>query len=372
MKPLAALFTAVLAIWGLSVQTLAAAENPWSLDSLYEEFGGAELESALPEEAYDYWGTPSIRDAANPENMLRTLWTSLSGTPNEIFTSAVRGAASVLLLCLITAALQSCAPDARSEMLIALVGAAVVSLLCIQEVNGCVSLGFHVIDALDQFSGRLLPALCAAAAASGALTSAGTKFAAASLSLDLFSSAAIRLIQPMIGCFTALIVSGGVLNSNILMTAGTWIKRVLRLFLIGTCILFTGYLSITGILSGSADAVASKTAKAAISTALPVVGGILSNAADCVVSGAGMLRSMIGSLGVLCVLAVCLIPYLSLGVHYLMYQLIGGFVSSFSDKRLAAIVKGFSDVYAMMLGTAGTVTFMIFASIVSLMRAMNG
>jgi stage III sporulation protein AE len=128
---------------------------------------------------------------------------------------------------------------------------------------------------------------------------------------------------------------------------------------------------LTGVLNGAVDKTAAKAAKTTISAALPVVGKILSDAAETVVSGAGILRAGIGSLGLLCVFSVCAIPYVSLGIHYVMYQLMSGFASAFSDKRISALLEGFSDVYALMLGAAGTVTFVLFASIVSLMRAVS-
>ena len=63
----------------------------------------------------------------------------------------------------------------------------------------------------------------------------------------------------------------------------------------------------------SADAAAIKTAKMAISRAVPVVGGILADAADSVLAGAGAVKNTVGAAGLLAVLAVCLLPLMRLG-----------------------------------------------------------
>ena len=47
-----------------------------------------------------------------------------------------------------------------------------------------------------------------------------------------------------------------------------------------------GYLTASGAIAGSADAAAVKAAKMTISRAIPVVGGILSDAAETVLAGA--------------------------------------------------------------------------------------
>lgn len=70
-----------------------------------------------------------------------------------------------------------------------------------------------------------------------------------------------------------------------------------------------GYLTASGAIAGSADAAAVKAAKMTISRAIPVVGGILSDAAETVLAGAGVLRGTVGVVGMLVVLAICLTPF---------------------------------------------------------------
>ena len=336
-----------------------------------DAYGVDELESALPEEAYDIWGNVTVRDAAHPRTLLQTFWEKLTGDAQEIVSSAAHNAAVILLMCFLIAVMNILPMDSGQAKLVSIIGAASVTLLCIHEAASCVPIGFRVIETLSDFSAKLLPALCAAAAAGGAVTSAGAKYAFASMTLDLLSSVVLGLLRPCLLFYIAAVAAGNVLQNEILLSVSGFMKRLLRLFLISTAVIFTGYLALTGILNGTVDKTAAKAAKTTISAALPVVGKILSDAAETVVSGAGILRACIGSLGVLCVLAVCVIPYISLGIHYLVYQLMSGFTSAFSDKRIAALLNGFSDVYAIMLGTAGTVTFVLFASIVSLMQAVS-
>ena len=74
------------------------------------------------------------------------------------------------------------------------------------------------------------------------------------------------------------------------------------------------------MIAGSADAVAIKAAKFAVSGMVPVVGGILSDAAETVLAGAAAVRSTAGVLGLLAILAITAAPFLKLGFQYLLLK----------------------------------------------------
>lgn len=67
---------------------------------------------------------------------------------------------------------------------------------------------------------------------------------------------------------------------------------------------FTAYLTLTGLLAGAADEMTLKAAKSVISTAIPVVGGMISEASQAVLTSAALIRNSAGIFGLLAVLAV--------------------------------------------------------------------
>ena len=85
---------------------------------------------------------------------------------------------------------------------------------------------------------------------------------------------------------------------------------------------FTGYIGITGVVSGPTDAAALKAAKLTISGFVPIVGGILSDASEAVLVSAGVVKNAAGIYGILAIGAVCLGPFLKIGLHYLMLKAI--------------------------------------------------
>ena len=63
-------------------------------------------------------------------------------------------------------------------------------------------------------------------------------------------------------------------------------------------------------MSGSSDEAAVNAAKSTLSAAIPVVGGIASDASEAVLQSAKLLRATAGTFGILAVLAMVLVPFM--------------------------------------------------------------
>lgn len=337
-----------------------------------EAFGTAALESALPVQTYDAFGTLTVADAAHPRPLLQKLWGYVLHEGGGALASAARNAALLLAVVFLAALCASLSASGACAKVTQLTGAAAVAALSVTHVTSCITAGSSALTTLRDFSKILLPSMCAAAAASGAATSAAAKYAATSLFLDILLSAETAVLLPMLYTYAGTVICGAALEQDVLTALSALLRKALRLLLIGFAGVFTLYLSLTGILTGSADAAAAKAVKTAVSAALPVVGSIVADAAATVTASAAILRGGIGIVGVLSVAAVCVTPYLQLAVHYALYKLAAGIAESFADKRVGRLIGGFADVYGFLLGMVGVASLILFLSIVSSMKAVTG
>ena len=135
---------------------------------------------------------------------------------------------------------------------------------------------------------------------------------------------------------------------------------------------FTAYISISSIVASGGDAVASKFAKTAISTALPVVGSIISDAASTVVAGAEAMRNTVGVFGMLALLAVCVSPFAVMAVNYLGYKLTAAAVKAFGCHKLASLTDCIGSAIGMILGLAGCCAIILFVSMAISIKAVGG
>ena len=94
------------------------------------------------------------------------------------------------------------------------------------------------------------------------------------------------------------------LNSGVIWTLGIVLT------------LFVATISLEGSLSSSVDGISAKTAKAAVSTVIPVVGKILGDAVDSVLGCGVILKNAVGTVGVIIVICICITPIIKLRYSY--------------------------------------------------------
>ena len=135
--------------------------------------------------------------------------------------------------------------------------------------------------------------------------------------------------------------------------------------------LFTTYLTICGAVAGAADGQAVKLAKSAVSAAVPVVGGILSEAAESVLAGAGLLRGMVGTVGTLALVGICLLPFLRLGGQYLLYQGAALVSAAAGPKKLTKLIAMLGDAFGLVLAMTGAAAVLLLISLLSFITAVT-
>jgi len=353
----------------LSAPALALSEEElYDLQS--EAIGTYELEQYMPEETSGLLGQLGIDSGTSFENGLSRIWDYVLGQLGGVFREAARSAAIVMVIALL-AGLAGRIYEGSGESVpdfVPLVGVLATAGVAIGSSSAFIGLGASTLQQLDTFSSALLPTMAAAGAASGALTSAAVKYAGTVLFLDILMTVTTRVIMPLIYAYIAASIGAAAFDSEGLRGAANLLKWVTGALITTIMMTFVGYLTITGVVSGSADVVTTRVAKTTISTALPVVGRIVSDAAETVLAGAAMVRNGIGVLGLLAVLAVCLLPILQLGAHYLMFKAAAGLSGTVTDKRIGGLIGNLGTAFGMVMGLTGAGAMMLFFSIVSMMR----
>lgn len=333
--------------------------------------GTAALQNAVPEEADEILDGFSVSDALDGEAGLSRIWDELKENGLGIFKTALKSGAMLLVIVLLSSIVASVMSDGGPKDMAYLCGSIAVSATAVSNVSSFIGLGMKTLDTLSSFSKALLPALCTAAVSSGAFTSATAKYAATTMFMDILLTLGTSIIMPLVSVYIAAVIAGAVLGKETLSRVAKLLKWVCTALLGLFVLVFTSYLSITGIITGKADELATRAAKTALSALLPVVGEAISNAAETLVAGAGLLRNSIGIFGMLVVVATCLFPVLRLGAHYLVYKGTAALSEAIADKRMAELIDGIGTAFGLVLGLVGAAGAMIFISVYSSMKAMG-
>lgn len=329
-----------------------------------------EIREAVPEEAEIFLADMDSIEENRLTDGLVNLLDKLSLQVGAVVRQRMRGAVELLLIVLLCAAVEGGTGEGKETLFLPIVGGLSVSAVTAGSLDSLVGLGAETIADLASFSKVLMPVLAAAAAASGGVSTATVQQVATVFFIDLLMKLSSHLLLPMIYLYIALLTAGACLADNRLNTLAEGLKKLITWVLCGSLLLFTAYLSAIHAISGNADASAVKATKAAISSVVPVVGGIISEAAETVLSGAGALRGTIGVFGMLAVLGACAYPFLQLGVQYLLYKLTAFLASVVGVPRLCGLINGLGGAFGLVLGMTGSCALLLLISILSCVSAV--
>lgn len=251
-----------------------------------------------------------------------------------------------------------------------LAGTLGISILLIQPANSLITLGTETITVLSDYGKLLLPVMTGALAAQGGTTSSAALYAGTALFDAVLSSAISKLIIPMLYIYLCLCIANSVAGDSLLKNLQAFVKWAMTWSLKIILYAFTGYLGITGVVSGTADAATVKAAKLAISGAVPVVGSILSDASETILVSAGVMKSAVGVYGLLAILAVWIGPFLQIGSQYLLLKITAAVCGVIGSKQSTALIEDFSGAMGMLLAMTGTVCLLLLISTVCFMKGV--
>lgn len=321
---------------------------------------------ALEDAAQDYMGDLTLEDIGLDQGLQKVLETG-SGELSGVIRKAVRSSVLLLLIVLLCGVAEGLYGSTGETGLkvVPLVGALAVTAVAVTDVNSLLGMGTSTLDTMTAFANILMPTVAALTAATGAITGAAARQMAAVLFSDLLMNVINRLLVPLVYAYLAACIANAALGNEGLKRVAGMIKWVVTSVLTAILIGFVGYLSVSGIIAGTADAATIKATKFAMSSAVPVVGGILSDAAETVLASAGVLRSAVGVYGMIAVLMMCLLPFLQMGVHYLAYKMTSAISATVADSRTAGLIDQIGTAFGLILGMTGAGALLQLVALVS-------
>ena len=348
-----------LALLMLTVPVLAAELPP-------------DVERALPRDAGKLLDGVEQWDAAGLTDGLRSIWTHLRKDAGKILRSQTRGAASILLvvlLCSLADGFQK--GTGGSGRLPVMAGTLAITALTAGSLDGLMGSGMAAAEQMNTFSKALLPTLAAVSAISGGVAGATLRQIATVFFADLLLELIHGLLMPMVYLYAGALAAGNSLSDKRLSAVADMIRTVCVRLLTAVLLAFTIYLTISGIFAGTVDSARVRVTKTAISSVVPVVGGIIAEASETVLAGTGVLKGTIGVFGLLGVLALCAYPFLQLGIQYLLYKLTGFLASVIGSPELCVLIQGLGGAFGLILGMVGSCALVLLVSILASAAAVT-
>ncbi len=281
----------------------------------------------------------------------------------------LRVSLSLVAAVMMVSLLRTC--SGRVSTLAELSGTVTIAAILLFSANSMIALGADTVREMSEYGKLLFPVLTTAAAAQGGVTTSAALYAG-TVAVDAVTSSLIaKLLVPMVYLFLALATANSALEEEVLKKMRDLIKNVMSWCLKTVLTVFTTYMSITGVVSGTTDAVALKATRVTISSVVPVVGGILSEASEAVLVSAGLAKNAAGIYGILAILAIFLEPFSRIGIQYLILKATAAVCGLFGSKRMMGLIEDFSSAMGLLLAMTGAACLLLLISTVCFLKGVG-
>jgi stage III sporulation protein AE len=271
---------------------------------------------------------------------------------------------SVFGLLLVHLPRQSVAELARRIVYLALFG---VVLQVLVLAGGAAA---EAVELMSSFLYALLPVLLTLLVSLGAPTAVGLYHP---LLLGAVGSALHLLrifVLPLLYISGALTV-GGQISPQIKLNGLAKLCRDVAMGIFGIMLtVFGALLGLLGLGGSVIDGLGLKAVKSAAGAFIPLVGRTLADTLDTVISTALVLKSLIGVLGLVVLLLICIVPAVKILLLSLLLRLTAALVEPLGDSTLAAAMNSMGQVVLLFFAVTA-ISGLFFFFIVSITIGMG-
>lgn len=249
--------------------------------------------------------------------------------------------------------------------------AAIIVILSVQ-ITAVVIQVKEIVEGMCGFMQAVFPVLLTLITVLGSSAAAGVYSPLmAALSVGI-GSVISSLVLP---CFVAAVVLSivGNISSNIKLGRLTkFFKSVAVFVLAGAFSLFAAFLTMQGLAGGIADSISVKTAKFAVQSYIPILGGYLSDGLDLALTGIILIKNAFGLVSVLVLFACVAVPVVQTAVFTLGLKLTAGLCEPIcSDKRISDLLYGVSKNTSLLIAAPSGMAFMFIILVMLIIGTCN-
>ena len=261
--------------------------------------------------------------------------------------------------------------DCPQGRVFALVQTLFLCAVLLPPLSACTDAAVALVDAASGFMLAYIPVYAACAALGGHTLAASACHLSFFGAVEALGALLPLLLTPLLYAFLALGVAASAGDETLGRAAGL-LQKAASWILGAGCAILSALLSIQTLIAQSAENVLSKTAKYVISSAIPVVGGVLSDALLAVKGSAGVLKAGVGVTGLVIVLAAFLPPLAELVCWSLCLRLGGLAAELFGQKPAASMLDGGRAAVRLLIALVLCMLLLATLSTLILMAAGQG
>lgn len=302
-------------------------------------------------------GTLSI----TPKVVLKYMWESFKDKLTEPM-QILGGLLAVILIASIIESMGDTMSNSNMTKVYSLISVLICVGMIANPICNCIQNASNTLVSGGNFMVSYVPIFSSIVAASGNISSAGSYNVIVLAVAEIFTQIATTVLMPLLGLCLALAVVEAINPSISLSGMTNGIKKIATWGIGFLMTIFVGMLTIQSIVGTSTDTVTIKATKFVVSSVVPVVGGAISEAYSTIRGSLGILKSGVGSFGIIA-LALTMLPTIISVATTQLAVYIGSIVAEiFGVKQINAFLKNVSSVLSIALSLLLCFSMMLIIS----------
>ena len=247
----------------------------------------------------------------------------------------------------------------------------IIATLIVKASKNIIEVTMQSIENINNFMNLLVPLLTTLSIATGSMTTANIVQPVLLLIINISSNFISGFIVPLVTATITLSIISNISDKVQIGKLSKFFKSSV-IWILGIILtIFIGVLSLEGTLGSSVDGLTAKTAKAAVSNFIPVVGKILGDSVEMVIGSANILKNTVGVIGVIVILAIVISPLIKITVLWGYFKITSAVCEIIADKKITNLIEQISDGYKILLGVLAAVSVMFIIGITLVLKMTN-
>ena len=292
---------------------------------------------------------------------------------NEVQTG-IKSLACILAIIIIHSILKSISEslenDSVSKLIYYVQYIAIIAVI-MGNFSDIINLVKETTTNLIGFMNTLIPVLISLMVYTGSITTTSILEPIILFMINFIGNLIQDILIPVILIITSISIISKISDKVQINKISKFLKSSTVWFLGTVLTIFVGVVSLEGTLSSSVDGITAKTAKAIVSSAVPVVGKILGDVVDSVLGCGVILKNAVGFVGVIIIIGICILPILKLTVLTFSYKLVASVSEVIADDKIVKLLDEIADIFKILLAILVSIMFMVIIGTTLLIKMSN-
>ena len=366
MKKIIIIFTYFIIFTFFIPHLITYANTDETLEEQKEEFGIQDFIKSSEQYAGDFFEDISIKDILN--NAIQgkvdnsTIFKRILSLLGSETINALKTIGSIIAIIAIHAILKSISESLENDSISKLIYYTqyiLIITIIMANFSDIVKMIQDTSANLVAFMNILVPLLITLMMYTGSIVTSGIVEPIILFMINFINNIIQNIIIPLVLIFTSLIIISKLSDrvqieklSKFLKSGIVWVLGIILT-------IFVGILSLEGTISSGVDGITAKTTKAVVSSAIPVVGKILSDSVDTVLGCGIILKNAVGMVGIIIIVGMCVMPIIKLATITIAYKLLTAVTEPIADKQITSLLEQIGDIFKIFLAILSTLSVML-------------